>query len=631
LALQDLEHDRSEEWEYIWEAIIQGARGASWAHLDKKVGKGVAVILCKAKDKEVSKEILAHITEPELPQESEAQKSMKDVAEKWTQGVMVVLYELYQSGYQDILGEFRISGNAEFYVEVMRSLAESEDTGKSSVVEYFVPKAEPNEVVERLKTLCQNGNFFDSHADAVHLMLKVKAEWNWAPLIQQIQQRLQNPNVTLQLPELKGYLKTLLFLDEGGTSQAKTALQRLSQQGHLLHWLNYANSHSEWETVGLCLLPIIEHIPSGNVSSFPGQAQNGRQLYFRFLDNPPENIVKILTDHALRFEKGEVFLRKVVEEQRVQRLVAHVLQKVIEQERAPEFVACSAIIEHYGILHSMLQSNLLSEANLQNLVTQLVERADLIHELVGREFSEALADLYLRALECSSNRPEREEFVKYLTDNLRKVPKETWEQELIDEGQLVALIVSLVEKGTQVGLSNNFHDALLEHAKQVLEGKNFPSRFVEQWGKVFEALADAHRRTFLKYLRDELINQNDKDSTNVLKLYGNLLLSEPAVLEEESDKVVRHWFKQILERQNPEELLWLERFLEETKIYQKCPSETQEVFCGAIQHAWEEEEDEQVKKHLKAIAGAIGLELISPRNPELPESHGEESGDAESS
>jgi len=194
-------------------------------------------------------------------------------------------------------------------------------------------------------------------------------------------------------------------------------------------------------------------------------------------------------------------------------------------------------------------------------------------------------------------------------------------QELINEGQLVALIISLVQEEIEVGLSIPFLDALLEHAKRVLEEKTFPSIFAEQWDKVFAALSNAHRRTFLKYLRDELTNQRDKDSAGVLRLYGNLLLSDPSVLEEESDKVVRHWFKRILERRNPEELAWLEQLLKETKTYQTCPSETQSVFCETIKLAWEKEEDEQVKKRLQAIASAIGLRLS--------ESHGDESGDAE--
>jgi len=628
LALQELEQDESYEWKLIWRHIIQGTREAQWTNLDKDLGKGIAAVLRRAKDKEVAKDVLAHIMEPELPRESEAQRSV-DVARNWAQGVMEVLYEIYQSGYQDILSKFKVPGGAEFYVEVMHSLAENENKETSSVVEYFVPKADPNAVVQHLAALCQNGNFVDSHADVVHLMLKVNAEWDWAPLIQQIRQRLQTPNITLQLPELKGYLKALLVLDKEEIPQANATLQRLSQQGHLLHWLNYAHTRSDQETVGLCLLPIIEHLPSGSASSLPGRAQDGQQLYQRFLNAPPEDIAESLFAFALKFRKGDVFLQKVEGEQSIKHLVAKVLQKVIEQERTPEFVSCSAIIDHYRILHDMLQSNLLSEDEFRSLITQLVERAGLIRELMEKGFSEDLADLYLRALEYSSGRLELEEFIEYLTENLRNVPKETWVRELTNEGQLVALIVSLVEKGTTIGLSNNFHDALFEHAKQVFEKRTFPSRFAGRWDKVFAALADAHRWTFLRNLRDELINQHDKDGTYVLKLYGNLLLSMPEVLEEEADRAVRLWFTKMLERRNPEELAWVERFLGETEIYQKCTDSTQEFFCGAIQHAWEGEEDEQVKKRLEAIAGAIGLELISPRNPELSESHGEESSDAE--
>ncbi|MBW2036404.1 MAG: hypothetical protein JRI41_02830 [Deltaproteobacteria bacterium] len=618
LALQDLKEDESDEWESIWERIIQGTREAQWANLDKDVGKGIAAVLRRSKDEKVAKDILAHITEPEQPQESETQRNM-DVARNWAQGVIEVLYEIHDFNYQDILSKFGILGSAEFYLEVMRSLAESEDERKASLEEYFVPKAEPNEIVQQLTALCQNGNFVDSHADAVHLMLKVKAEWNWNPLIQQIRQKQQNLQVTLPLPELKGYLKTLLFLDQKGTSEANAALQELSQKGHLLHWLNYASKDKE--AVGLCLLPIIEHLPSGNASPLPGQAQNGQRLYRQFLVEPPKNIVATLSGLALKFRKGDVFLHKVREEQSIQLLVANVLQEVSEQERIPEFVSCSAIIEHYGMLHDMLQSNVLSEDTLQNIITQLVERSGLIRELMEREFSEDLADLYLRALECSNGGQEVKKFIGYLIKNLPEVSKETWVWELTNEDQLVALIVSLVEKGIQVELSNYFHDGLLEHAKQVLEERTFPSRFAEQWDKVFAALSNDYRWTLLRNLRDELISQGDNSGAKVLELYGNLLLSMHEVLEEKADDAVRLWFTEILERQNPEELAWLERCLKKTETYQKSQNETQRVFSGGIKLAWEKAEDEQVKKNLEAIASSIGLEL--------PESHGEENGDAE--
>jgi len=618
LALQDLKEDESGEWVAIWKHIIQGTREAQWANLDKDMGKGIAAVLRRSNDKEVAKDILAHITEPEQPQEPEAQRSM-DIARNWAQGVIEVLYEIYQSDYQDILGEFKIPGNAEFYLEVIQSFVESENEGKSfvaDVAKYFVPKVEPNEAVQRLTTICRNGNFTDSHADAVHLMLRVGTRWDWAPLIQQIQQRLQNTNTTSQLPELKGYLKTLFFLEREGISQAGIVLQQLSQQGHLLHWLNYANSHNEQETIGLCLLPIVEYIPSGNPSSLPGQAQNGQRLYRQFLDRPPENIVETLSGFALEFRKGDVFLQKAKEVRDIQRLVATALQKLVELEKAHEFVSCPAVIDNYEVLRDMKKSNML---DVSRLVTQLVEKSDLLRRLIEKDFSEDLADLYLQALKMGGDRSALyDKFTEFLKEGLHGISKETWKRELQNEGWLVALVLALLKAGISLGLSKNFYDALLEHAGQVLEGGvSHPSEFADQWAGLIDALEEDRRYTFLKDLRDKIfLRKPERDGRGLLKLYGNRLLSSSDVLEEKADDVVRLWFKEILERGFPEELNWLEQILKSSQVYHNCSEATRSVFCEEVQHAWKKAEDGHIRKCLEAIAGAIDCSLKTTKPQE---------------
>jgi len=191
-----------------------------------------------------------------------------------------------------------------------------------------------------------------------------------------------------------------------------------------------------------------------------------------------------------------------------------------------------------------------------------------------------------------------------LTGSLQEIPKEKWKDELAKEGKLVKLLVTLIQKGVPVKLSGEFHDALLEHAKLVLEEEAYPEEFLDQWNKVFEALEEDYQTTFLRCLRDGLIKQPNKDGGSLLKLYGSQLLRKLEILEEKSDDVVRLWFKGILNRQNPEELSWLKQALNKARIYQNCPNETQKVFREEIGFKLEPSPNAESENHSKDNDGA---------------------------
>ena len=621
LALQDLEQDEAKEWEQIWGHLIEGAQKTQWSDLSEEVGKGLAILLQNSGEdyRSLAESILKNISVPGALVEKGGTSAETDtkLIEDWTAGLLCVIREIQQSEHRDLLEEIQIPGDAEFYVEVMCSLAES-SFDDQKLARYFIPSVELHEVVQYLVTLCQGGEFIDVYGRAIGLLTLIRQDWNWLPLIQTLQQRLSTQD-TLKPSELKGCLKALLYLDKRGIQQAKNALKELSNQGHLLHHLYHANNRHDHEALALCLLPILEHVPTGQFSSMPGQASAGNRVYQQLLNRPPEEVVEELAKQAREFEKGDVLLQSGTGQS--QHIIARVLQRVVERGEITNFLSSEAVIEHYEILRGILSKK------LQFLVGQLIEESGFLRELVEEEFSEELTDLYVLALENGEGRQGFEEFQEFLAKSLQEIPKEKWEDELAEEGQLVKLVVTLIQKGVAVKLSGEFHDALLKHAKLVLEEEVYPEEFLDQWNKVFEALEEDYQITFLRYLRDELIKQPDNDGGLLLKLYGSQLLRRLEILEEKSDDVVRLWFKGILNRQNPEELSWLKQALNKARIYQNCPSETQKVFREEIQRAWEEAEDE-IKEYLKEIAEAIGFKLESSSNAES-ENHSKDNDGAE--
>ncbi|EDP74829.1 putative ATP/GTP-binding protein [Hydrogenivirga sp. 128-5-R1-1] len=624
LALQGLEQVEAEEWKQIWKHLIEGAQKAKWSDLNKDVGNGLVIILQNSGEdyRTLAESILKNISVPGTLVKKEETSAETDIelVEDWTAGLLYVIREIQQSEHNDLLEEFQILGDAEFYVEVMRSLTES-PSDNQKLAEYFVPSVELHEVVQQLVALCQGGKFIDAYGCAIGLLTLIRQDWNWLPLIQALQRRLNAQN-TLEPPELKGCLKALLYLDKSGIQQANDALKGLSNQGHLLHHLYHADNRQDHEALALCLLPILEHVPTGQFSATPGQASTGNNVYQQLLNNPAEEmeVIEELAKQARTFDKGNVLLQSGTGRSRP--IIARVLRKVLEQGEITNFLSSEAVMEHYKIL-----GGILGEENLQSLVRQLIEENDFLFELVKQGFLEELADLYVLALENGEGQGGFEEFKEFLIKNLQEIPKEKWKDELVKESQLVKLVVTLTQKGVAVKLSGEFQDALLEHAKLVLEEEAYPEEFVDQWDKVFEALEEDYKKTFLRNLRDELIKHSDKNGKTLLKLYGNQLLQKPEIIEEKSDDVVRHWFKEILERWDMEELSWIKQALSNTKIYTSCPKETQNVFREEIQRAWKEAEDEKVREHLKEIARAIGFELEPLLNSKFGQSQNKDNDD----
>jgi len=633
LALRDLKQDEPKEWERIWKQLVDAARKAKWADLYEKVGEGLATILRKSGDdhEAVAREILANVSEPSAPAKEGEAPERQDVnrATNWTKGLVQLLDEVYQSDHRDLLKEFQIPGDAPFYVEVMRSLAEGK-VENQRLAEYFVPKAEPSKIVQQLTTLCQRGKLSDPYAYAIQFMLNLRIDWPWQQLIQEIQQRRLNAPNTLQPPELKGCLRALLYLERGRIQSARSGLQQLSTQGHLLHHLHHANASKDQEAVGLCMLPILEYIPSGRTSALPGQAGQGQYLYERqVLDNPPDNLVKSMANLTCEFRKGDKLLQTVAKEVHTQRIVADIFQEAAHQGRAAECLSSSGVVEHCEVLLKMVrQSDVLPDDQMQSLIEQLVEDGGLLRELEERDFSIGLADLYRRAHQACKDSDKcmdsnkKKSFEEFLVRSLKKVSNEEWLEALKQESDLLKIIIALIEDNVPIGLSKSFHDALLDHVRIVLQGDAYPSELEDQWDRILGALEEDWKQTFLRNLRDKLIDASDKDLTKPLSLYGRALIESEVLMDKEkSDDIVRRLFSPILGRSNSEEVEWLAKTLDNNRqVFQRSRKQSQEAFRSALRDAWGKATDEQAKVHIKSIAKVIGLELKPTPEPDEPES-----------
>jgi len=368
-----------------------------------------------------------------------------------------------------------------------------------------------------------------------------------------------------------------------------------------MHHLHHAQTDND--AVALCLLPILEFVPAGNIQTQPGQAAQGKQYYSQTSSNPAKDIIDAFTKVVCAFKKAEILLEKANEIQNIQRFVAAVLETIIQQSDAYKYLSSSSVVNYYTTL-----SDVLSPESLQNLITQLVKEGDILRKVQEEEFSEDLVSLYVRVFEASKGHKDRKAFIEFLIKELRKLPKETWLQELTqDQSQVMILVDTLVQEGVSIGLSKAFRDALLEHACGVYKGEYPPYKTATE--RLLKALNPIDRATFLRNLRDEII-EGKTSCTSILNLYGDALI-QAGVLKKKADDVVRRLFTKMLERQDKEELSWLKLAIkEEPEIFKQSELETQQTFRDEIRSAWKSvDEDKDVKQLVEAIAEMIDPEL----------------------
>jgi len=606
LALRDLARDDSPDWRVIWQQLIDDAQKAEWSDLDEQAGKGLVTLLQKSGNRYemLGKSLLNNLKLPlAIGKEEQKQGVYTARVDDWTKGLVLLLHEFQRSGREKLFQEFRIPGDAAFYVEVIRAAVQLED----ELLLQLGPQASAGEVVKRLSDLCLNAELDELYAKVVRVL--AKKGWDWSPFVDAVRQRLENPQ-KVKPAEIIGCLKALLYLDVEKVRTTSRVLKRLAEQGRLLHCMHFASSNEE--AIGLCVLLMLEHNPEAKLASMPqgSRAKDGLRLYHSVLKRRPKNIVRHLADLTKEFRRSETLLQTAKKADQVKPFIFSVLNYLVEKELTEGYPSADFVVKHYRFLKDNLQ-----ETVLKKLLQQHIQNSSLVKAI--QPFNAELADLYLQAMELSRVEEVRERLIEFLQKGLQTASKEQWAHELDTPGPLLRLVIVLMEKGEPPELEHPFYSALLDHAKRMLQGSTVPSELQNQWSRICQLLKEHLRVTLLRDIRDMLIHEADKDSTNLLELYG-IELIESKVLEEEGkfDEIVRRWFLSILDRRNPQELEWLKKILKETKVFERSHEETQKAFSEAVRTVWKETVGDQVEVHLKGIASAIGLNLPKKDRPQ---------------
>lgn len=562
--------DRS--WKEVWGILCAGVENVPHlGALDEKVGRGIVQLLKHRQNRNFAQLITTLIAKsaksvPELKEDD--QQIEPTLIEDWIKGVFIVFMELLDINYQDVINKhFCIDCSARTYIEIISHLGENSEW--DTIQPYFKTTAASTEVITELVGASNSGSFNDAYSNAVAVMSRTKQDWTWNELITALNQRLQVTD-NVQPPEIKANIKTLLYLEKEGESQAGANLGTLASQGHLLHHFHQVRASNDVETMALCLIPLLRTIPDGNVQQDIGNSAAGLNAFNAIMKEPDQHpeIVEKFADLTVELSLIEDLIELSKKAPNTSNFVNAAMEVVAKRHDAPD---------------------------------------SLDRVLVSHGFDDGISGIYIIRFKTIEEE-NRQEFVKFLIDGIRGVDKNTWFSELQSGGDLLKLLIDMVESGIQLDLTTTVQDALLDHAESLIGSNTDIQFFEDKWRYVYDALDDDSKSTFLRNLRDKII-ESDKPTDSILKVYGELL-KDCDTLNENTDTLVRQGFKRFIEKMNISELKWLSGVISTCpKILTTCKSSSKKDFERRVIEAGNGELDEETQTILESIATQLGIPL----------------------
>jgi hypothetical protein len=515
------------------------------------------------------------------------------------------------AGHEEVVSRsFRVAGSSAEYVALAMAIYRAGIRDDS--LRHFRPEVEPSAIVSHLKEQCEEGAVERSHVGCLSVLARVEVDWPWTDLVGTLRSRLAS-GTTLEGKEIIGDIECLMVLNrEASVPEARSALEELVSSGHLMNHLYQAQSATDPIAMADCVAPMLALNPSGAQSSSVGNSSGGQQAYNNLMANPDSQreFTKALAGSISRFDLIDLVLPNATSTDSIKPCVDAVLKTLVNEEYDFRPLKPEQVISNYPYI-----AQALSEEEMAATIAHADEDRGIRNRLREGTFNPQMADLYMLVYRGTGDA----EFRDFLRIGLTEVDAETWVKEFNRSGSLVELTLYLIEEAPDIRLSNELQEALLTHAKSVLEGGRKPAKFESRWGTLLSALNEHARETFLRDLRDEVLNRRNESSQPLLALYEASLLD--AHLEEKADDTVRGLFREMVDRQVAEELSWIATVLRDRpQVFERAPKASQRAFKDKVENAFKGEEvTEEARSAMEEIARLLELELPEAEEAEKAE------------
>ena len=582
-------------WKRMRERLqASAAQVQAWNRIDKLSGQGLANLLRLASDEDFSKTILRALSHAEAGPDVKAAASSDEI-KTWADGVFAVLKGVLLLGQERaIQDEFRFGATPEEYLTrltVVRDLRDNRDLWS-----HLRPACQPDDVMRGLAQTFAGGTSSLPQETAIEVLIAVQVQWQWQPVVQEIQGRLNN----LQCPadEIGRCLRSLLRLSKF-FKPADEALQGIAQ-GWLLHHLITAQSANLIESWASCMLVTFLYNPEANAGTNHPRTQQGRNNYRQLASNPTSQPQVFDATYALALELG--YVEDILAKRNTVQLCRPWFDAILRNAAAIKDTAlpftASLFVDNYQALRSAINDD-----NAFEITTRaMVDRGGLIPELAKRSVSAENVNLYRIVLAVKAD-PSLGQVV---VSSLQRASKDDWLQDFDGNCDLAALTQQIAKMGVKPELEQNLQDALYSLGEKVLKNQIAKQIKPETCEALVGVLTSTQQEILKRNLRDALVD-SDTSTANLLQLFGRILV-DCSILTEKADDLVRSGFRKMLERRDEVELMWLKTVVSQcSELLAKCPPTSKEGFVIRIRGLLAEKLDDKTAGLINSIAAILKI------------------------
>jgi hypothetical protein len=250
---------------------------------------------------------------------------------------------------------------------------------------------------------------------------------------------------------------------------------------------------------------------------------------------------------------------------------------------------------------------------LDALTTRLTKETDLVAHMVSREFDVHEAALYASLVRAGA--ASKRTFSSWCRRGLQTVDHAEWASQFGHEGDLLELLVDLLERRFDITLDLNYMDALADHAKAVMAGTSIPSHLLQSWPKLLTPLPAQRRKTLRRKIYDAAATAGNIHEA-FFRLYGDEI-ADPDILRQDPQAPYK-LFVPVLQSRNIAGLTWLKRVLPTLSPLedQSFAPDTILDFKDRVRQALSQQQGTETDALIQQIAQILKIRLSTDDEPD---------------
>ena len=532
-------------------AILEVMRRAafkvqSWAPFNESVAKGIASLFRFISDPMCSATVLASLRDT---------IAKEPVDEGTIRGLAHICVEVTKLNHQDGLQPFILAGSADEWIRICPHIYKQGEL----VWPLLTPQITFNNISTALGTMVTEGRFSRSELEVIMVTHRALAGCDWTSLASNFKERL-NVDQTPTNGEINSILEALYLLNKLGCVQAQASLEFLASNGQILHWLYQSHSQGDKECTARLLTAFLVLRPGTGKPATIGNSDAGHSLLSTMLATDDTDMAQMVLK-ILKTEDQENLLFSVVDNKRTYDPLIVRCLRILTDEAPERLFSPPIIVTRWKQLWDHLNEN--GDQRFDRLIDHLCSSSSLIEFVQNMEggFDYKNAFLYFRICKvCPSDT-----FRQWCRTGLEHLKLAVWKSELPkNDNKTFDLLLFLAAEGISITLKQPFQDALVEHAKGILLGRDIPAQeVITDWPRLLDCLSSTSRKALRRRLLEEATKIDGKCADTFFIIYGDEIAAD-STMYYENKEVVGKLFSPLLRERNISGLRWLNGLLQKT-------------------------------------------------------------------